>query len=151
MRQVLQTGVQTQLMIKLYLQWAFVESNKNELMGKEAEVASKNKELMFKEMSYRELFLFPEQIKSNFLEGLTMFCSYIVGGSISLLAYFLFSIPQAIILSIVFALSGLFLLGVVTSRFTKLGWWKLGARMLFLGALSASVGYVIGQVANNFR
>jgi len=32
-----------------------------------------------------------------------------------------------------------------------LGWWKLGARMLFLGALSASVGYVIGQVANNFR
>ncbi len=116
-----------------------------------ADVASKDKELMFKEMAYRELLLFPGQTKNNFSEGLTMFFSYVVGGGISLLAYFLFFIPQAIILSIIFALIGLFLLGVITSRFTKLRWWKIGMRMLFLGAISVLVGYIIGQIANNFK
>ena len=116
-----------------------------------AEVASKDKNLMFKEMSYRELYLSPEKNKNHLSEGLTMFSSYIVGGSISLLAYFLFSIPQAIILSIVFALLGLFLLGVVASRFTKLKWWKIGTRMALLGSLSVLVGYIIGQLANYFK
>lgn len=116
-----------------------------------AEVASKNKELMFKEMSYRELHLSPEQNKNNIPVGLTMLFSYIIGGSISLLAYFLISIPQAIILSIIFALIGLFLLGVIASKFTKLKWWKIGMRMVLLGSLSIFVGYVIGQLANNFK
>jgi vacuolar iron transporter family protein len=116
-----------------------------------AEVASKDKNLMFKEMSYRELYICPEQNKNHISQGLTMFSSYIIGGSISLLAYFLFSMPQAIILSIVFALIGLFLLGVVASRFTKLQWWKIGIRMVLLGSLSVLVGCVIGQLANYFK
>jgi len=64
-------------------------------------IASENKELMLKEMSYRELFIFPEEIGSGISEGLAMFFSYVVGGGISLLAYFLFPVPQAIIFSII--------------------------------------------------
>src|SRR3989339_1492098 len=113
-------------------------------------IASENKELMLKEMSYRELFIFPEEIGSGISEGLAMFFSYVVGGGISLLAYFLFPVPQAIIFSIIFALTGLFILGVVVSRFTKLKWWKSGGRMFLLGTLSVSVGYLIGQIVTLF-
>jgi len=45
----------------------------------------------------------------------------------------------------------LFFLGVITSRFTKLRWWKIGMRMIFLGAISVLAGYIIGQIANNFK
>lgn len=123
----------------------------DDLSKEMADVASKDKDLMFKEMSYRELYLSPEENKKNISEGLTMFFSYIVGGSISLLAYFIFSIPQAIVLSIIFALSGLFLLDVFTSKFTRLKWWKIETRIIILGSLSVSVGYIIGQLANYFK
>ena len=40
---------------------------------------------------------------------------------------------------------GLFLAGVLVSRFTSRSWWYSGGRQLALGALAAGVTYAVGS------
>jgi len=118
---------------------------------KMADTASQKKSLMLKEMAYRELLLIPGGAKNNFQNGTIMFFSYVIGGTISLLPYFFLQISTAIIFSIIFAALGLFILGLATSKFTVVRWWKNGLRILLLGAISTLVGFVVGQLANYFK
>lgn len=116
-----------------------------------AETASKNKDLMLKEMAFRELLLIPNKFQNSFHNGLIMFCSYVIGGIVPLFPYFFLPISKAIFLSIFFAILGLFILGATTSKFTFTQWWKNGLRILLLGGISTIVGLVIGQLANYFK
>ena len=45
---------------------------------------------------------------------------------------------------------GLFVLGCITTKFTKRRWWKAGLEMFFVAGIAALVGYVVGAVANSF-
>lgn len=121
------------------------------LAGKMAKVASKNKTLMLKEMTYRELGIAPRKNQNNLFNGFAMFLSYVIGGIIPLYSYFLFPISSALYFSILSAMLGLFLLGMATSKFTNINCWKNGIRILSLGALSAIIGLLIGQLANHFK
>ena len=112
-------------------------------------VASKDKKLMLEEMAYRELAL-PAKIEDHSLTGgLFMFAFYIVGGTIPLLGYIFLSLPQAIYFSISITLLSLFILGVFSTRFTRLNWWKAGLQMFILASLAALVGFIVGKIANN--
>ena len=44
------------------------------------------------------------------------------------------------------SLSGLFLAGAVSARFTARGWPFAGTRQLLLGALAAVVAYGVGRI-----
>ena len=104
---------------------------------------------MLQEMAYRELSL-PAKIQDNSLTGgLFMFAFYIVGGTIPLLSYIFLSLPQAIYFSISITLLSLFILGVFSTRFTRLNWWKAGLQMFILASLAALVGFIVGKIANN--
>lgn len=121
------------------------------LAGQMVEVASHNKDLMLKEMAYRELMLIPEENRNNFDDGVVMFTSYIFGGVIPLVPYLFMPISSAVFCSIIFSAVGLFFLGVSTSRFTNIKWWRIGSRVLLLGAVSTAVGFLIGQLANYIK
>jgi len=120
------------------------------LAEKMALTASKNKSLFLKEMVYRELRINPKELEKALLGGIFMFLSYIIGGSIPILPYLFFPISLAIILSIGVTLLGLFMLGSMTTKFTKRKWWKAGLEMLFLASTATLVGYVVGIIANSF-
>ena len=101
-------------------------------------------------MAYRELEIIPDNIEKPLLQGGVMFVAYIIGGSIPVLPYLFLPIDQAVKFSVLFTLLGLFVLGSLTTRFTKRKWWKAGFEMLILASLAASVGYFVGQIAGIF-
>lgn len=113
-------------------------------------VASKNKSLFLQEMAYKELHISPETIEKPLRGGVFMFFSYIIGGAIPILAYFFFPIFLAMILSIAITLLGLFMLGCMTTKFTKRRWWKAGLEVFFIASIAALAGYIVGVVADHF-
>lgn len=112
-----------------------------------ASIAAKNKSLILQEMAYRELGIIPHDIASPFRDGVFMFFSYIIGGTIPLLAYIFLTVQVAIPISITITLIGLFILGALTTKFTKLSWLKSGLHMFFLASLATLIGYLIGILA----
>lgn len=114
-----------------------------------AATAAKDKKLFLQEMAYRELKVFPDHQESPGTNALVMLISYIVGGFVPLLPYFLLTVPSAIPTSVIASLVGLFLVGAITTKFSKLSWWKAGLEMLFLAGLAGAVGYYIGQISNS--
>ncbi|MFA7314426.1 MAG: VIT1/CCC1 transporter family protein [Candidatus Magasanikbacteria bacterium] len=113
-------------------------------------IASKDKHLFLKEMAYRELDIITDNTDNPIKKGWVMFASYVVGGSIPLIPYVLFPIHDAVPISIVFTLIGLFVLGIFTTRFTKRKWWKAGLEMTALASLAALIGYFVGQLVDGF-
>jgi vacuolar iron transporter family protein len=115
-----------------------------------ANTAAKDKELMLKEMVYRELHIDQDKPKSAVRAGVYMFFSYIIGGLIPVIPYMALPLFPAIVTSILITFSGLFILGALTTKFTKRSWWIAGAEMLGLASIAAIVGYGIGQMAETF-
>lgn len=122
----------------------------NQLADQMAETASQDSKLMLKEMAYRELDITPNKEDSPITNTFFMFFSYIVGGMIPVVPYFLLPLSTAIIVSTIITSIGLFGLGVLTTRFTKRNWVKAGLEMLVLASIAASIGYVIGRIAESF-
>lgn len=116
-----------------------------------ADEASRDKELMLKEMAYRELKISIGTPVSSLNLGLFMFVSYIFGGIIPLFAYFVLPISSAIKVSIVITLVGLFGLGAITTRYTQSLWLKSGLRVLLLGGIALLVGFWVGKLVVLFQ
>lgn len=113
--------------------------------------AQANKKLMLREMQYRELGISPFKTKNPLKNAVFMFISYIIGGSIPLLPYFVASIPQAIPASTVITLTGLFLLGVATTKYTGSKPIASGLRIFILGGIALIVGMFVGTLAKLFQ
>jgi VIT1/CCC1 family predicted Fe2+/Mn2+ transporter len=140
----------------------FLESEKEELyqlfvadgwsenlatqMTKEAEG---NKELMLKEMMYREHGSAADD-HNPIYNGLSMFLAYIVGGLIPLSAYFVLPLSQAVWISTPITLFGLFVLGAIIAKLTNTKWFSSGLRVLFLGGLALVVGFSVGYLSRIF-
>jgi len=101
-------------------------------------------------MAHRELQIYSNKLDKPLKGGISMFFSYIIGGSVPILPYFFFPISSAILLSIGATLLGLFILGCVTTKFTKRQWWRAGLEMLLIAGIATLVGYIVGTVANSF-
>ncbi len=111
-------------------------------MSKEA---GENKDLLFREMQYRELELQLKNLHNNNHGAWGMFVAYIVGGFIPLSAYLIFRLPEAIWWSISFSLIGLFILGVVVSDRPGITRLKRAIRMMLFGGLAISIGVLAGM------
>jgi len=114
-----------------------------------AEEAGGNKALMLNEMAYRELHVSPASLEHPVENGIFMFGAYIVGGLIPLSAYFFFQTQQALYISILATLMGLFILGALISKYTKEKWFKTGGHMLLFGSIALVVGYLVGILSQN--
>ena len=115
------------------------------LAAEMAEEASKNHKLFLQEMAYRELKVFPENLERPMSNALFMGLSYLLGGAIPLIPYLILSVSGAISVSVVVTLSALFILGALTSRYSKRSWWRAGLEMFLLASAAALIGYLVGQ------
>ncbi|MFC1645339.1 VIT1/CCC1 transporter family protein [Patescibacteria group bacterium] len=122
-----------------------------ELASDMAEFASKNNDLMLREMSYRELGIFPGKREGELFSGVIMFLSYVVGGFVPLVGYVFLPMSFAILCSITLSAFGLFLLGSFVSRYTNVLWWKVGSRILLLGGIATLIGFLMGSLAETFK
>ncbi len=120
-----------------------------ELAPKMAEAASQNHELFLQEMAYRELRIIPDDTSRPLHNGVAMGVSYVIGGSVALVPYFLIkTIAAATPISITLTLIALFILGVATTKYSRRAWWKAGLEMLLLASAAGLVGYLVGHAVD---
>jgi VIT1/CCC1 family predicted Fe2+/Mn2+ transporter len=91
-----------------------------------------------------ELGLDPYDLPSPVVAAGSSFLSFALGAVLPLLPYLLGA--ASLLPSLVLALVGLFLCGVLVSRVTARTWWYSGTRQLALGAAAAGVTYVFGTL-----
>lgn len=115
-----------------------------------AEAASKDQTLMLKEMAYRELNVHPDNNDNPRKNAVYMGISYVLGGAVPIIPYLIFPLAVGIISSVSITLAGLFILGVVTTKFTKRNWLKSGLEMLILASVAAGIGFAIAKLANAY-
>lgn len=91
-----------------------------------------------------ELGLDIHDLPSPYVAAVSSFVSFSFGAFLPLLPFFFGAkmLPAAAVL----ALSGLFVTGAVTARFTTKRWWYAGSRQMLLGLVSAAVTFGIGSL-----
>ncbi len=109
-----------------------------------SEEASKKEDLILKEMVLHELKIGDDGESISIKGGFYMFFAYIIGGIIPLLSYLILPIKNAVPISIIVTLIGLFLLGISTTKFTKQPILKSGMRVLIMGGIALAVGLLAG-------
>ena len=85
-------------------------------------------------------------VKKSIPGAVVMFISYLFSGIIPLFPYLLFSTNTAFILSIVFSIFSLFLLGYLNGVKAKIKPVKEGLKMALLGGLAILGGVIIGKI-----
>ncbi len=129
-------------LVEMYREDGWPEGLAKEMAG----VVSKDPDFMLREMALRELKVFPKLKPYSPRGALYMFASYVIGGLIPLFFYLFFPIQQAIPLSIIITLIGLFSLGAMTTKFTKEPLIRAGLRMLIVGGIALVAGLVVGSI-----
>ena len=109
-----------------------------------SETALKDPNLMLTEMTHRELLITHASARDAIRNSVFMFFSYIIGGLFALAAYLFVPIQNAMPISVIVTLIGLFGIGAFTTKYSKASWIKAGGRVLFLGLIALVVGYLIG-------
>lgn len=126
---------------------------KGDLLESVVKVLTLDRKVWLETMMQQELNLSPvakgQPLKSAFLIGISAF----LGSMIPIASFLIFYFAQikfegavtwAIYIGLFISALSLFIAGVVKSRLTVGKWYKSGLQMLFIGILSALVGYVIG-------
>jgi len=123
----------------------YIKSGWPEKLAKDmAETASQNKDILLKEMTMRELKISSDEKSVSIKGGFYMFFTYIIGGLIPLSSYLILPIKTAIPVSIATTLTGLFILGMSTTKFTKQPLLKSGLRILIMGGIALVAGLAAG-------
>ncbi len=117
-----------------------------ELATEMAEYASQHKKLFLKEMAFRELKVFPDEMEEPIKNGLYMGCSYVVGGLIPIVPYVLLPMRYALPLSLVCTFFALFGLGAWVTKYSKRPVLKAGMEMVLLAGMAALIGFGVGQI-----
>ena len=122
--------------------------------GKELEMVvdkiTSNKDVWLKTMLTEELGLNLDIIGSPLKGALVMFGSFLLGGILPILPYFvvkagLISSVTAIVAAIVMSIASSFVVGALKAKLAKKNWTKGGIEMAGLGTGVALVGYGIGS------
>jgi vacuolar iron transporter family protein len=109
-----------------------------------------NKDVWLKTMLTEELGLNLEILGNPLKGALVMFGSFLLGGILPIIPYFvvkagLISSLSAIVIAIVISVSSSFIVGALKGRMAKKSWIKGGIEMAGLGTGIALVGYGIGS------
>ncbi len=115
-----------------------------DLAQKMSDEAAKKEDLILREMVVHELKIPYPQESTSIKGGLYMFFSYIVGGLVPLFFYLILPVKQAMPLSIIVTMLGLFGLGVSTAKFTKQPIFKSSMRVVIMGGIALVAGLIAG-------
>lgn len=86
----------------------------------------------------------------NIVNGsLIMFFSYFLAGLVPIVPVFFLPFPVSILVSLVLALGGLFLLGYIKGKIVAVSPLKSALKILVLGGVAALVGMVVGYYLRN--
>ncbi|MBI2285605.1 VIT1/CCC1 transporter family protein [Candidatus Saccharibacteria bacterium] len=80
------------------------------------------------------------------VSGALMFTSYLLAGAIPLSPVVFFDYPTSLLLTMLFALSGLFLLGFIKGRLLRSHPWRSGTKILVVGGLATVLGLIVGLI-----
>ena len=81
-----------------------------------------------------------------YIGGGLMTLSYFLGGLVPLTPILLLQLPFSQILSIVFALCGLFILGFIKAKLVQVNPWKSAFEIFIFGGITTAIGIVIGTI-----
>ncbi|MFA5932722.1 MAG: VIT1/CCC1 transporter family protein [Microgenomates group bacterium] len=81
-----------------------------------------------------------------FLSALIMFFSYLIAGLIPVLPYILFPLPQSIIISVIFSLLGLAVLGIFKGMISKASLIKNSLEVVVIGGVVTIIGLLVGYI-----
>lgn len=81
-----------------------------------------------------------------YVGGILMTLSYFLGGLIPLTPILLLELPLSQILSVVFALCGLFALGFIKAKLVQVNPWKSAFEIFIFGGITTTLGILIGTI-----
>jgi VIT1/CCC1 family predicted Fe2+/Mn2+ transporter len=113
-----------------------------------------DKKIWLKTMLTEELGLNLEIIGNPIKGAIVMFVSFLIGGVLPILPYFIVKIGfinnfVALMIAISISLASSFIIGAIKGRLAKRSWIKGGLEMSLLGTGIALLGYGIGSEMNN--
>ena len=111
-----------------------------------AEDISQDKDLWLNTLVEKELGISTEETTNPIKDGLVMGASFIIAALIPILPYLFFKGTAAISISIIGALTGLFVLGMGKGRLVHRSQLLQGLEILAIGAVSAGLGFVLGDL-----
>lgn len=111
-----------------------------------ADEISQDKELWLNTLVEKELGISAEDITNPIKDGLVMGTSFILAAAIPIVSYLFFDGGRAIEISVAGALTGLFVLGMGKGRLVQRSPVLQGLENLGIGAVSAGLGFVLGEV-----
>ena len=84
--------------------------------------------------------------KDAIFSSFIMALSVIIGAAIPWSVFFFWKSSAGIIPAIAVTLLGLFLLGALKTKYTLKNWFKSGLQVMFVGFITATVGYILGYL-----
>ena len=107
-----------------------------------------DKRLLLEDMAHKELGISPSHLEDPLGNAFVMGTSYVVGGLVPVVSYLIWSVSQAMRISIIGSLLVLFAFGGLKGRLVKQPWWRSGLEMLAVAGAAVAVGYGVGQFAS---
>ena len=111
-----------------------------------AEEISQDKDLWLNTLVEKELGISAEETTNPIKDGLVMGASFIIAALIPIWPYFFFDGSLAISVSVIGALTGLFVLGMGKGRLVQRSPLLQGFEILVIGAVSAGLGFILGAL-----
>ncbi len=111
-----------------------------------ADDISQDRDQWLKTLVEKELGISTEETASPVKDALVMGLAFITGAAIPLVPHFFLTGNTAIAVSVGGTLAGLFTLGLIKGRMVQRSPLLQGLEILGIGALSAAVGYALGEL-----
>jgi VIT1/CCC1 family predicted Fe2+/Mn2+ transporter/rubrerythrin len=115
-----------------------------------AEHIASDKDLWLRTLVEKELGIDPDLASNPIKDALTMGAAFIIGAIIPIMPYFFVDGFTAIGISVALALGSLFVLGMAKGRLVQRKPLLQGLEIMTIGAISAGLGYFLGEVIPRF-
>ncbi|HEX9780507.1 MAG TPA: VIT1/CCC1 transporter family protein [bacterium] len=109
-----------------------------------------DKRLLLEDMAHKELGIYPEALERPASNAFTMGTAYVIGGCVPAAPYLIWTVREAMLVSVLATAAALFLFGAFKGRMVKTRWWMSGLEMLGIAGLAAVAGYGIGHLAGRW-
>ena len=86
----------------------------------------------------------------SLIDSLFMLVSYVTGGILSVLPFFLFPPQSAILPAIGLSVASLFGIGFIKGRYVKVNALRSGLEMSLVSFFAAGLGYLVGKLASTY-
>ena len=111
-----------------------------------ADEIAEDKDLWLRTLVEKELGISPDDTSSPVKDALTMGIAFILAAFVPIMPHFFMEGGPAITVSIAAALTGLFILGVGKGRLVQRSPFFQGLEILTIGAVSAGIGFGLGDL-----